>query len=158
MNYASIASFDTNPFPTLPQWIIFGIEVIALGVLGYFAIYCLRQLRTTMDQKGPSIETSWGGLGGGMGGWTVSKSLVWFVTTLASIILFGALAFHVGDSFQVSAQKENQERQKNEASPSTSSKETSAPPAEKIDGSRPAPDASAKTQGAAKENNPENKK
>lgn len=34
----------------------------------------------------PRLETSWGGLGGGLGGWRVSPSLAW----LAGLLTFGA--------------------------------------------------------------------
>jgi len=61
---------------------------IALGVLGFGTLLFL-VLFIRMIERGvaPQIETQWGGIGGGMGGWRVSASL----TYLAATVVFGVL-------------------------------------------------------------------
>jgi hypothetical protein len=88
------------------QWITFGTKIAALAILAYLAKQCFDQLRTSLDQKPLSVESYWGGLGGNLGGWSVSKSWVWFVMMLTVVGFFGTLALHLGDNIPASSGKD----------------------------------------------------
>jgi hypothetical protein len=63
---------------SLLRGVFFGVLTSIL--LGLFINESLREER-------PRIDTHWGGFGGGLGGWTISRSLVY----LCGAVLFGAL-------------------------------------------------------------------
>jgi hypothetical protein len=100
---AASEAATSNP---VAQWITFGTKIAGLAVLAYLAKQCFEQLRTSLDQKPISVESYWGGLGGNLGGWSVSKSLVWFVMTLTVVGFFGTLALHLGDDIPTSSRKD----------------------------------------------------
>jgi len=93
--FVTLALADAPLPPTLAQWITFWVQVAALALLAAFTIYCLLHLKRAMDEKTISVETSWGGLGGSLGGWSASKSLTWFIATLTAVFLFFTLALYV---------------------------------------------------------------
>jgi hypothetical protein len=101
-----MAATDAATSSPVAQWITFGTKITALAILAYFAKQCFDQLRTSLEQKSLSVESYWGGLGGNLGGWSVSKSLVWFVVTLTVVGLFGALVLHIGDDIPISSGKD----------------------------------------------------
>ena len=55
-------------------------------------------LRETARGRPPSLETSWGGFGGGLGGWHLSPALTYLLAALFLGGLLGVLAVRVMDS------------------------------------------------------------
>ncbi|HKA00604.1 MAG TPA: hypothetical protein VKE70_29030 [Candidatus Solibacter sp.] len=45
----------------------------------------------SMKSEGMSIESHWGGIGGGLGGWKVSNSLSYFAMTIALLAMVGTI-------------------------------------------------------------------
>jgi hypothetical protein len=84
---AGIASAVTQ----LPPIVISGVNFwtsVALGALGLGgAVSFILFIRRVERGGTPQIETHWGGLGGGIGGWRMSSSL----TYLAASAIFGLL-------------------------------------------------------------------
>ncbi len=70
-------------------WVINGL----LGVLGLATLTFLGAFFVSV-RKEPrfTVETSWGGFGGGLGGWSLSPSLVYLIATL---VLAGLLCMAV---------------------------------------------------------------
>ena len=81
------------------QWLVFLVKVCALVGFGLFGARCFQELLAAMEVKDekPGIETSWGGLGGGLGGWSISKSLVWLSLLCLTVILVAAITLNLGD-------------------------------------------------------------
>jgi hypothetical protein len=82
----------------IAQWVALAVKVAALIALGYIGKQCFARLLTTMEQERPGVDTSWGGLGGSLGGWSVSKSLAWLIVNIFVLVVFLALASQVGDN------------------------------------------------------------
>jgi hypothetical protein len=68
-----------------------GILVVLAAALGVLLTVLLRALRT----EPPRFESYWGGLGRGLGGWSVNTSLVLSVLTLMAFVAFLAVAVQV---------------------------------------------------------------
>ncbi len=66
--------------PLASPWVVNGL----LAVLGLATLIFLGAFFASV-RKDPrfAVETSWGGFGGGLGGWTLSPSLVYLIATLA---------------------------------------------------------------------------
>ncbi len=77
------------PEPLANPWVVNGL----LGVLGLATLIFLGAFFVSV-RKEPrfTIETSWGGFGGGLGGWSLSPSLVYLIATL---VLAGMLCMAV---------------------------------------------------------------
>jgi len=86
------------PVTSAIQWVALGVQILALCVLAYFGKKCLDSFNSAMTQKAPGVETSWGGLGGSLGGWRASRSLVWLILMLATLAAFAAIATQVGEN------------------------------------------------------------
>jgi hypothetical protein len=74
--------------------VIVGLPGPVAGLLiraGFFGALTITLLvlfiRESLREDQPRIDTHWGGFGGALGGWTVSRSLVY----LGAAVLFGAL-------------------------------------------------------------------
>ncbi len=63
----------------------------------------MKQLTAALDIQPPgeSGNISGGGLGGSLGGWSMSKSLAWLLVTLLTLVLFAALALQLSDGLSV---------------------------------------------------------
>jgi predicted lipid-binding transport protein (Tim44 family) len=66
--------------PLANPWVVNGL----LSLLGLATLIFLGAFFLSV-RKDPrfAVETSWGGFGGGLGGWTLSPSLVYLIATLA---------------------------------------------------------------------------
>jgi hypothetical protein len=66
--------------PLANPWVVNGL----LALLGVATLIFLGAFFASV-RKDPrfAVETSWGGFGGGLGGWTLSPSLVYLIATLA---------------------------------------------------------------------------
>jgi hypothetical protein len=79
----------------IAQYVAFGFKVGALLLLGFWGFQCFKRLSAALDVEQPGIETSWGGLGGSLGGWSMSKSLAWLLVTLLTLTLFAVVALQL---------------------------------------------------------------
>lgn len=102
---------------------------VIAGILLLIVIYLLTGFARHARQNPPHIETHWGGLGGGLGGWRVSASLAYLVAALA----FGGMftAFSTRWLFPPAPQTQEKEKQEDEEKPKADSAraDTSAPAA-----------------------------
>lgn len=73
--------------------LLFGLLLAVL--LGAALAFFFLAFTETARGGPPSVESSWGGLGGGLGGWRLSPALVYFLTALFLAGLFGYLADRV---------------------------------------------------------------
>jgi predicted lipid-binding transport protein (Tim44 family) len=60
--------------------------------LGSIAVVFLRLFIQSASADTPRVETHWGGLGGGLGGWTISASFVYLAVALVAMVLLTATA------------------------------------------------------------------
>lgn len=76
------------------------LTVVWVGALVLFAfgsIYFLFLFVQRLERGGaPQIETHWGGIGGGLGGWRMSTSLGYLLVAIVLMLLFGLFFFHFG--------------------------------------------------------------
>lgn len=64
------------------------LRAALLGLMGAITIWFVLLFRGAMrNEAWPAVETHWGGLGGGLGGWRVAPAFVYLVGALA----FGSL-------------------------------------------------------------------
>jgi hypothetical protein len=85
------------PAASIPQYFVLGAKLFVLIVLGFWGRRSFQKLGTALDEQPPGIETSWGGLGGSLGGWSMSKSLAWLLITLLTVVLFAGVALQLSD-------------------------------------------------------------
>src|SRR5580658_7387744 len=88
------------------QYVALGAKIIVLVVLGLWGWQCFQKLDASLDAHPPGVETSWGGLGGSLGGWSMSKSLAWLLMTLVTFVLFAGVALQLGDGVSTPAKDE----------------------------------------------------
>lgn len=113
-----------TPAPT-PKSLLPVVVALVTGVLLYAAVrldempatraatlyafgaatgWFLQRFHATMQQEGwPGMETHWGGLGGGLGGWRVSPSVVYLMGALS---FGGLLAYSVPQEIEVPVEVE----------------------------------------------------
>ena len=60
--------------------------------LASIAVVFLRLFILSASEDTPRIETHWGGLGSGLGGWTISASFVYLAVALIAMVLLTATA------------------------------------------------------------------
>lgn len=95
----------TSLAAAMAPYIALSVKIVVLIVLGIWGRHCLKQLTAALDIQPPGVETSWGGLGGSLGGWSMSKSLAWLLVTLLTMVLFAALALQLSDGLGGSGAK-----------------------------------------------------
>jgi hypothetical protein len=86
------AAASSSPAPAKSIIAIQGVQLwhgLALSILGLGTVVFLF-LFIRMIERGvpPQVESQWGGIGGGMGGWRMSASLTYLVTALVFGVLF----------------------------------------------------------------------
>jgi hypothetical protein len=109
---------------------------VTVGVLSTLALtlcFLVIRLVKLMEKDIPSFESHWGGLGGGLGGWSANGSL-----TLCFFVILVLLAF-VGVSWQINSTKDEKPKE------APKSAET-VPPGVNAGTSKPQPSASVTTQ------------
>ena len=84
-------------------YLALGFKIAALILLGFWGTQCFKHLRIALDSQPPGVETSWGGLGGSLGGWSMSKSLAWLLVTVVTLALFASLALQLGEGLSLPA-------------------------------------------------------
>ena len=80
---------------TWSVYIALGAKIAVLGLLAYWGMQCFEKLKSSLDADAPGVETSWGGLGGSIGGWSMTKSLVWLLLTALTVTMFALVALQV---------------------------------------------------------------
>lgn len=80
----------------IAQYIALAGKIAVLVVLGFWGKQCFQKLSASLNQP-PSLESSWGGLGGGLGGWKMSPSLTWLIMALLTTVLFAGVALQLSD-------------------------------------------------------------
>jgi len=73
-------------------------RVIVLVVLAWALLYGIGRLSDYIQQEPPKFETHWGGLGRGLGGWTINKSLATLLLVALLLVAFVGFAFHATTS------------------------------------------------------------
>ena len=71
------------------------IATLLFMIIGFL----LLEFRRSLNIEAPRVETHWGGLGGGLGGWRISASLAYLVAAIAFGAMFTAFStrwlFHI---------------------------------------------------------------
>lgn len=80
---------------TWSVYIALGAKIAVLGLLAYWGKQCFDKLKSSLEGEAPGVETSWGGLGGSIGGWSMTKSLVWLLLTALTVTMFALVALQV---------------------------------------------------------------
>lgn len=74
-------------YPQITVWHNVALTILILGTLTFIALFVAAVRRGIF----PAIESHWGGLGGGLGGWQMSPSLSYLVAAVVFGILFCVL-------------------------------------------------------------------
>ncbi|MEY2563752.1 MAG: hypothetical protein QOH88_1945 [Verrucomicrobiota bacterium] len=78
---------DNSTFLLVSVWWIAALLGLAFGT-----VYFLRLFVRSLEEGGaPQIETHWGGIGGALGGWRMSRSLGYLLVSILLAILCGIL-------------------------------------------------------------------
>ncbi len=78
------------------SWLAIVIGPLVLIFLGFLLSRLVRELlRLSGDHEFPSFESSWGGLGRGLGGWSVNRMMVIAVLTFIVLLVFGSVSFEL---------------------------------------------------------------
>jgi hypothetical protein len=67
------------------------VILIFLGILLFKLVSEL--IRLSRDEDFPAFESNWGGLGRGLGGWSVNRMMVIGVLALLALLLFGSFSY-----------------------------------------------------------------
>jgi hypothetical protein len=112
--------------PTISAGSILWIGTLVLLVIG--TIYFLFLYVQRLKQGGtPQIETHWGGIGGGLGGWRMSSALGYLIVSIALAVLFTVFLL------QFDQRERDRVDKKTEASPALSPTVTPTPVAPRRD-------------------------
>src|SRR5581483_4260265 len=106
-NPAAGASAAANPPPppqilNPPAGLLWLLGATTLGVAVLALILLCRalsiQLITALSKDGPPrFERHWGGIGGSVGGWSVSQSFLWLIALIAALAALVAVLNEVKD-------------------------------------------------------------
>ncbi|KAA6456020.1 hypothetical protein DYQ86_26450 [Acidobacteria bacterium AB60] len=69
------------------------VILIFLGVLLFLLVSEL--IRLSREEDFPRFESNWGGLGRGLGGWSVNRTMVIGLLALGTLLLFGSVSYLV---------------------------------------------------------------
>lgn len=94
-------------------WLRWALAAALLGVFGWLFWQALGRFLASMDQPEPGrgafwVESRWGGLGGGLGGWRVSNALVY----LMLLAILGGLMLAAGTFIPSSSRESGKPEQK----------------------------------------------
>ncbi len=103
-----------------------GYLALILVCVWVVAVLVLRFLYEIRSEDAPRIDTHWGGFGGGMGGWSISRSLVYLLGALLFMSLGAVTAHDAALTLRPSAPGGDSTRSQ-AAQPKTTSTATPAP-------------------------------
>ena len=76
------------------EWLRTFLGPAILIFLGYILFRLVSELiRLSRDEDFPAFESNWGGLGRGLGGWSINRMMVICVLTLLALLLFGSVSY-----------------------------------------------------------------
>jgi hypothetical protein len=76
------------------EWLRTVLGPVILIFLGYILFKLVSELiRLSREEDFPRFESNWGGLGRGLGGWSVNRTMVVGVLALLALMLFGSVSF-----------------------------------------------------------------
>lgn len=71
---------------------------IILGILGAILVLLVLELiRLSKQGQVPAFESSWGGLGGGVGGWSVNRMMTVSILALVVLLIFASIGYTVAN-------------------------------------------------------------
>jgi hypothetical protein len=77
-------------------WFAIVIGPLILTFLGFLLFKLISELlRLSRDHEFPAFESNWGGLGRGLGGWSINRMMVIGVLTLLVLLMFGSVSFEL---------------------------------------------------------------
>jgi hypothetical protein len=78
-------------------WVATVLGLLILIFLGIILINLIGELLSLIGDKGefPAFESTWGGLGRGLGGWSVNRTMVISLVTLVVLVIFGSVSFEL---------------------------------------------------------------
>lgn len=95
------------------------VKMLSLGMAAFFAaiavLFLARLIGSLESGDSLSVESHWGGLGGGVGGWRISRAAVYLICT----VTFGALT-----AMSVSQYREIETKGEEKSRPSAASKKS----------------------------------
>jgi hypothetical protein len=78
------------------SWLAIVIGPLILIFLGFLLVRLVRELlRLSAEHEFPSFESTWGGLGRGLGGWSMNRMMVIAVLTFIVLLIFGSVSFEL---------------------------------------------------------------
>jgi hypothetical protein len=78
------------------SWLAIVIGPLILIFLGFLLVWLVRELlRLSAEHEFPSFESTWGGLGRGLGGWSMNRMMVIAVLTFIVLLIFGSVSFEL---------------------------------------------------------------
>lgn len=76
------------------EWLRTILGPVILIFLGYILLKLVTELiRLSRDEDFPAFESNWGGLGRGLGGWSVNRMMVIGILALLTLFLFGSFSY-----------------------------------------------------------------
>lgn len=76
------------------EWLRIVLGPVILIFLGSILFKLVSELiRLSRDEDFPAFESNWGGLGRGLGGWSVNRMMVIGVLALLTLLLFGSFSY-----------------------------------------------------------------
>jgi len=78
-------------------WVAIVFGPLILIFLGLILFRLIGELLNLIGDQGefPAFESTWGGLGRGLGGWSVNRAMVIGCVTLAVLLIFGSVSFEL---------------------------------------------------------------
>ncbi len=82
---------------SVDAWVAIVFGPLILIFLGFILVTLIGELLSLIGDKGefPAFESSWGGLGRGLGGWSVNRTMVIGCVTLVVLLIFGSVSFEL---------------------------------------------------------------
>ena len=78
-------------------WVATVLGPLILIFLGFILVNLIGELLSLTRDKGefPAFESTWGGLGRGLGGWSMNRPMVIGLVTLVVLLIFGSVSFEL---------------------------------------------------------------
>ena len=108
---------------------ISALKAALLAILGGLSLWFAWMFVSSVEREGPpQVETNWGGLGGGLGGWRCSASLVYGLCALTLAVCTGFTFLEVGQPAPTTTGTHTKTTESNSQQPAEKNDSTSAQP------------------------------